>query len=178
MKFVKWTILAAVLVALVAPAALAGGSVMDISDTSWVGTGTLVMKVSGEGKETDQYSCQLDFEGDGEFSFTCEQVGRESRAEEAGNPDTWSQKGKRIRIYFNDMEAVERDLRWVFEDVFGAGHVTEVKAARVKTSAKLKTKKQQMAWKWKERGKVVDENGKTHKVSLKLKIRDLVLVTK
>ena len=170
-KMVVATLLAAVVAMLMVPAALAGGNVTDVSGTSWVGTGTLVMKVAGHGKKTAEYECMVMFDESGAFDFACKELG--PHAMEATSTDTWSQKGKRVHITFTDMRMVASDLAWVYEDVFEIAMVEDVPVTKVKSSAKVKTKKDRLTWKWKEWGKVVDANGKTRKVSLKIKVRNM-----
>ncbi len=169
---------AALFLALLVPPSVAG-SAPDVSGTTWSGPVTIVMKVQGHGKEVESRECTLYFEADGEWAFACggAKAAAPLGAAESASNATWTQHGKTIRIRFSEDFAsgmAAEDLAWVYSEIFDLGSVTDVPVVHVRSKARLKPKKKQLTWKHKEWGKVVGRDGKTYRVSLKAKGRELV----
>ncbi len=174
-KWCTWTLAAVLAVALAVPALAEAPSV---AGTQWSGTATFLFKVKGHGKKTETRQCTLTFYPDGALGFRCADAGdpvMKSLQEDADGP-TWSQHGKRIRISWPSDTWAEH-FAWVYGEVTGQ-EPADVTAATEKARAKLRPKKETMKYRYRGRGKVVGEDGKTARTSFKVVMKDLHEVKK
>ncbi len=146
----------------------AGTPAMDVTETDWVGAATVTVRVTGQGKTTEQYLCEVFF-GDGYLYVRIDEMPT-TMAEAA--PGSWTQKGKRIKVELTDpyMEGLVED---VFEEMLDLGSVDEVLAVHGGARAKLRTKDGTLTYKMKVRGKLEAKDGKTYKVRMKLKAKGM-----
>ncbi len=125
-----------------------------VADTAWEGSGTLLLKVRGEGRQKIPVRCKALFHEDGTFQW--ELVDETALPDREGTEEgTWSQHGKRIRIAFQDV--LLRDaLAWAFQETTGLD-AADATVGHYRSRARLRPKKNTLAWSWKVRGKVQAE---------------------